>query len=143
MAQKSGLSKSTIGRIWRDFGLKPHRTETFRLSTDPQLINEVIDVVKLYHNPPERAAVRCMDEKSQIRPSIAQPVLPMMPGMPERRTHEYRQQVPTRRAIERAPKRSRPPAGNAPSSSLAFFAGTGMTLGPEPPNDRTSAFQPL
>jgi transposase len=62
MAQKSGLSKSTIGRIWRDFGLKPHRADTFKLSTDPQFIEKVVDVVGLYHHPPERAVVLCVDE---------------------------------------------------------------------------------
>ncbi|EWM19500.1 transposase [Kutzneria sp. 744] len=62
MAEKSGLSKSTIGRIWRDFGLKPHRAETFKLSTDPLFVEKVVDVVGLYHNPPERAVVLCVDE---------------------------------------------------------------------------------
>ena len=90
MAQRSGLSKSTIGRIWRDFGLKPHRADTFKLSTDPLFIEKVVDVVGLYHNPPERAVVLCVDEKSQIQAlDRSQPVLPMMPGMPERRTHDY------------------------------------------------------
>src|SRR5881392_2095858 len=90
MANKSGLSKSTIGRIWRDFGLKPHRTGTFKLSSDPLLVEKVVDVVGLYHHPPERAVVLCVDEKSQIQAlDRSQPVLPMMPGMPERRTHDY------------------------------------------------------
>jgi transposase len=90
MARRSGLSKSTIGRIWRDFGLKPHRAETFKLSTDPQFIEKVVDVVGLYHHPPERAVVLCVDEKSQIQAlNRSQPVLPMMPGMPEQRTHDY------------------------------------------------------
>jgi transposase len=90
MAERSGMSKSTIGRIWRDFGLKPHRADTFKLSTDPQFIEKVVDVVGLYHNPPERAVVLCVDEKSQIQAlERSQPVLPMMPGMPERRTHDY------------------------------------------------------
>src|SRR5436309_3497756 len=90
MANKSGLSKSTIGRIWRDFDLKPHRTDTFKLSTDPLFVEKVVDVVGLYHHPPERAVVLCVDEKSQIQAlDRSQPVLPMMPGMPERRTHDY------------------------------------------------------
>src|SRR3954465_12352161 len=90
MAEKSGLSKSTIGRIWRVFGLKPHRAETFKLSTDPQFIEKVVDVVGLYHHPPERAVVLCVDEKSPIQAlERSEPVLPMMPGMPERRTHDY------------------------------------------------------
>jgi transposase len=90
MAERSGLSKSTIGRIWRDFGLKPHRTDTFKLSTDPLFVEKVVDVVGLYHHPPERAVVLCVDEKSQVQAlDRSQPVLPMMPGMPERRTHDY------------------------------------------------------
>jgi transposase len=90
MAARSGLSKSTIGRIWRNFGLKPHLADTFKLSTDPLFVDKVVDVVGLYHNPPERAVVLCVDEKSQIQAlDRSQPVLPMMPGMPERRTHDY------------------------------------------------------
>ncbi len=90
MANKSGLSKSTIGRIWKDFGLQPHRTDGFKLSTDPLFVDKVVDVVGLYHNPPEKAVVLCVDEKSQIQAlDRSQPVLPMMPGMPERRTHDY------------------------------------------------------
>src|SRR5438034_2057499 len=90
MANKSGLSKSTIGRIWRDFGLKPHLSDTFKLSTDPLFVEKVVDVVGLYHNPPDKAVVLCVDEKSQIQAlDRSSPVLPMMPGMPERRTHDY------------------------------------------------------
>jgi transposase len=90
MAKRSGLSKSTIGRIWRDFGLKPHQADTFKLSNDPLFVEKVVDVVGLYHNPPEKAVVLCTDEKSQIQAlDRSQPVLPMMPGMPERRTHDY------------------------------------------------------
>jgi transposase len=90
MARKSGLSKSTIGRIWRDFGLQPHRTDGFKLSTDPLFVEKVVDVVGLYHDPPEKAVVLCVDEKSQIQAlDRSQPVLPMMPGMPERRSHDY------------------------------------------------------
>jgi len=90
MAKKSGLSRSTIGRIWKDFGLQPHRSDGFKLSTDPLFVEKVIDVVGLYHNPPEKAVVLCVDEKSQIQAlDRSQPVLPMMPGMPERRTHDY------------------------------------------------------
>jgi hypothetical protein len=90
MAKKSGLSKSTIGRIWKDFGLQPHRSDGFKLSTDPLFTEKVVDVVGLYHNPPEKAVVLCVDEKSQIQAlDRSQPVLPMMPGMPERRTHDY------------------------------------------------------
>jgi transcriptional regulator with XRE-family HTH domain len=90
MAQRSGLSKSTIGRIWRTFELKPHRADPFKLSTDPLFVEKLYDVVGLYFNPPEGAIVLCADEKSQIQAlDRSQPVLPMMPGMPERRTHDY------------------------------------------------------
>ncbi|MHC3475548.1 IS630 family transposase [Streptomyces sp. 7R007] len=90
MAARTGLSKSTIGRIWKRFDLKPHLQDAFKLSTDPQFVAKVVDVVGLYHNPPEKAVVLCVDEKSQIQAlDHSQPVLPMMPGMPERRTHEY------------------------------------------------------
>jgi transposase len=90
MAEHSGLSKSTIGRIWRKFDLKPHLQDSFKLSTDPFFMEKVVDVVGLYHNPPEKAVVLCVDEKSQIQAlDRSQPVLPMMPGMPERRTHDY------------------------------------------------------
>lgn len=90
MAARTGLSKSTIGRIWKKFDLKPHLQDAFKLSTDPQFVAKVVDVVGLYHNPPERAVVLCVDEKSQIQAlDRSQPVLPMMPGMPERRTHDY------------------------------------------------------
>jgi transposase len=90
MAAETGLSRSTIGRIWREFRLKPHLVDTFKLSADPQFIEKVRDVVGLYLDPPERALVLCVDEKSQIQAlDRSAPVLPMMPGMPERRTHDY------------------------------------------------------
>ena len=90
MARRSGLSESTVGRIWRKFDLKPHLTDGFKLSTDPLFAEKVVDVVGLYHNPPEKAVVLCVDEKSGIQAlDRSQPVLPMMPGMPERRTHDY------------------------------------------------------
>src|SRR6266542_3863768 len=90
MAERSGLSKSTIGRIWRKFELKPHRAETFKLSTDPLFVEKLFDVVGLYFNPPDGAVVLCADEKSQIQAlDRSAPVLPMMPGMPEKRTHDY------------------------------------------------------
>lgn len=90
MAARTGLSKSTIGRIWKKFDLKPHLQDSFKLSTDPQFVEKVVDVVGLYHNPPEKAVVLCVDEKAQIQAlDRSQPVLPMMPGMPERRTHDY------------------------------------------------------
>jgi transposase len=90
MAARSGLSASTIGRIWRRFELKPHVQDFFKLSTDPQFVDKVVDVVGLYHHPPESAVVLCVDEKSGMQAlDRSQPVLPMMPGMPQRRTHDY------------------------------------------------------
>ena len=76
--------------IWKAFGLKPHQVDTFKISNDPQFIDKVRDVVGLYLDPPEKALVLCVDEKSQIQAlDRSSPVLPMMPGMPERRTHDY------------------------------------------------------
>lgn len=90
MAEQSGLSKSTVGRIWKAFRLKPHLSETFKLSKDPQFVEKVRDVVGLYLDPPEAAVVLCVDEKAQVQAlDRSSPVLPMMPGMPERRTHDY------------------------------------------------------
>ncbi len=90
MAQASGRSPSTIGRIGRAFGLQPHRSETLKLSQDPQFVQKVRDIVGLYLHPPERAVVLCVDEKSQIQAlDRTQPVLPMQPGVPERQTHDY------------------------------------------------------
>jgi transposase len=90
MAQRSGLSRSTIGRIWRAFELKPHREDGFKLSNDPLFVEKVHDVIGLYLNPPEAAVVLCVDEKSQVQAlSRSQPAFPMMPGMPEKRTHDY------------------------------------------------------
>ena len=90
MAKETGLSHTTIRRIWTAFGLQPHRSETFKLSTDPLFVDKVRDIVGLYLSPPDRALVLCVDEKSQIQAlDREQPVLPMMPGMSERRTHNY------------------------------------------------------
>ena len=90
MAKACGLSVSTVGRIWRAFGLQPHRSETFKLSSDPAFVEKVRDIVGLYLNPPDRAVVLCVDEKSQIQAlDRTQPLLPLRPGQPERRTHDY------------------------------------------------------
>lgn len=91
MANQIGLSHMTVQRIWRAFGLQPHRTETFKLSTDPLLVDKVRDIVGLYMNPPDHALVLCVDEKSQIQAlDHTQPLLPLRPGQPERRTHDYK-----------------------------------------------------
>lgn len=90
MAERSGLSKSTVGRIWRAFGLQPHRADGFKVSNDPLFVDKVYDIVGLYLNPPEAAVVLCVDEKSQVQAlARSQPAFPMMPGMPEKRTHDY------------------------------------------------------
>ena len=90
MAERSGLSKSTIGRIWKAFDLKPHLEDGFKLSNDPQFVEKVCDIVGLYLNPPESAVVLSVDEKSQVQAlARSQPAFPMMPGMPEKRTHDY------------------------------------------------------
>jgi transposase len=90
MAAKAGVSHTTVGRIWRTFGLKPHVFETFKISDDPQFVQKVRDVVGLYMNPPDHAVVFSLDEKSQIQAlERAQPILPMDFGQPERRTHNY------------------------------------------------------
>ena len=91
MAKASGLSVSTVHRIWRAFSLQPHRSETFKLSTDPLFVEKVRDIVGLYLDPPDRALVLCVDEKSQIQAlDRTQPLLPMRPGQAERRTHDYK-----------------------------------------------------
>jgi transposase len=90
MAAATGMSQSAVSRIWRAFGLKPHQTETFKLSPDPHFIDKVRDIVGLYLNPPEAAVVLCVDEKSQIQAlDRSVPVLPLMPGVPARQTHDY------------------------------------------------------
>lgn len=90
MAKNTGLSRMAISRIWRAFGLQPHRTESFKLSPDPLLIEKVRDIVGLYMNPPDHAMVICVDEKSQIQAlDRTQPMLPLRPGQVERRTHDY------------------------------------------------------
>jgi transposase len=90
MAKAAGLSATTVGRVWRAFGLQPHRSETFKLSTDPLFVEKVRDIVGLYLAPPDRALVLCVDEKSQAQAlDRTQPLLPLRPGQAERRTHDY------------------------------------------------------
>jgi len=91
MAKATGMSQTAVSRIWRAFALKPHRSESFKLSPDPQFIDKVRDIVGLYLNPPDAAVVLCVDEKSQIQAlDRTAPVFPLLPGTPERRTHDYR-----------------------------------------------------
>jgi transposase len=91
MAREVGLTQTAVSRIWRAFGLQPHRQDTFKLSKDPLFVEKVHDIVGLYLNPPERAVVLCVDEKSQIQAlDRTAPILPMLPGTPERATHDYK-----------------------------------------------------
>ncbi len=91
MAARTGISVTTVQRIWAEAGLKPHRVETFKFSTDPELVAKVRDVVGLYLAPPERAIVLSVDEKTQIQAlDRTAPMLPMKPGQVERHTHDYR-----------------------------------------------------
>jgi len=91
MAAEIGLTQTAVSRIWRAFGLQPHRQDAFKLSKDPLFVEKVHDVVGLYLNPPERAVVLCVDEKSQIQAlDRTAPILPMLPGVPERATHDYK-----------------------------------------------------
>ena len=90
MAKATGMSQSAVSRIWRAFGLKPHLVDTFKLSPDPLFVEKVRDVVGLYVNPPDGALVLCVDEKTQVQAlDRTAPVLPLRPGLPERRTHDY------------------------------------------------------
>jgi transposase len=90
MAHEMNLSQTAVSRIWRAFGLQPHRQETFKLSNDPLFVDKVRDVVGLYLDPPLKAMVLCVDEKSQIQAlDRTQPMLPLAPGIAERRTHDY------------------------------------------------------
>ena len=90
MAREMALSQTAVSRIWRAFGLQPHRQETFKLSSDPLFVDKVRDIVGLYLHPPLKAMVLCVDEKSQIQAlDRTQPILPLAPGVPERRTHDY------------------------------------------------------
>ena len=90
LAGRLGIDHSTVAKAWREYGVAPWRAGTFKFSTDPELVAKVVDVVGLYLAPPANAVVLCVDEKSQIQAlDRSQPVLPMMPGMPERRTHDY------------------------------------------------------
>jgi len=90
LAEKTGLSQTAVVRIWRAFGLQPHRVENFKFSKDPQFVEKVRDIVGLYLNPPDRAIVLCVDEKSQVQAlNRTQPILPLAPGVPARQSHDY------------------------------------------------------
>ncbi len=91
MAAATGMSQTAVSKIWRAFGLKPHRVEDFKLSPDPQFIDKVRDIVGLYLNPPDSAVVLCVDEKTQVQAlDRSAPILPLLPGTPARQTHDYK-----------------------------------------------------
>ena len=115
--QPRNLSQTAVSRIWRAFGLQPHRQETFKLSSDPLFVEKVRDIVGLYLDPPIKAMVLCVDEKSQIQAlDRTQPLLPLAPGIPERRTHDYARHGTTtlvcgaRHRHRRGHRRAAPPA---------------------------------
>ena len=121
MARHAGLSRATVARIWKAFALQPHRSETFKLSPDPQFIEKVRDVVGLYMNPPENAVVLCVDEKSQIQAlERTQPILPLRPGVPSDRLTTTRATAPPPSSPHSMPTRVRSfesvTAGIAPRS---------------------------
>jgi transposase len=122
MAERSGLSKSTIGRSWRTLGLKPQLAETFKLSTDPLVVDKVVDVVGLYHHPPDKAVVLWVDEKAQIQAlDRSQPVLAMLPGQartPHPRLGAARDHQPVRGVQRRRRDRDRPAASPAPRGGV-------------------------
>lgn len=123
MATATGLSQSAVCRIWRAFGLQPHRTETFKLSTDPLFIEKVRDIVGLYLRPPDKALVLCVDEKTQIQAlDRSQPLLPLHPGQAERRSHDSRRHGTT-------------------SLSAALEAKTGAVIGQTHRRHRASEFR--
>jgi len=123
MAAASGLSVSSVQRIWRAFGLQPHRLESFKLSTDPDFVAKVRDVVGLYVSPPQHAVVLCVDEKSQIQAlDRSQPMLPMRPGQPARRSHDYKRHGVT-------------------SLFAAFDIATGQVIGKCFPRHRAAEFR--
>ena len=121
LAARTGLSQSTVSRIWRAFGLRPHRSETFQLSNDPLLVDKVRDIVGLYMNPPHHAMVLCVDEKSQIQAlSRSQPILPMLPGQVERRTHDYQRLVFLSPSASPALRRMKQNSSRPRSNSASF-----------------------
>jgi transposase len=116
MARSAGMSQSAVSRIWRAFGLKPHIVETWKLSTDPQFVSKVRDVVGMYLSPPENALVLAVDEKSQIQAlDRTQPVLPMAPAVPARMTHDYVRNGTT----SLSPPWTSSPARSSPSTTAA------------------------
>ena len=144
---RSASTQSAVHRIWKAFGLQPHRQDTWKLSKDPQFIEKVRDVVGLYLNPPERAVVLCVDEKSQIQAlDRTAPILPMLPGVPERATHDYKRAwhlQPLRRAGPDHRQGHRPPAQPPPRDRVQAVPRHARPRGPRrarrPPRPSTTA----
>ena len=139
LAAELGISFATVARIWRKWELQPWRVETFKFSTDPELEAKIRDVVGLYLNPPEKAVVLCVDEKSQIQAlDRTAPILPMRPGVPEKQTHDYVRhgtttlfaalEVATGKVDRRLPTPAPPPGVPAPSSSRSPRPTRGVQL---------------
>jgi hypothetical protein len=134
MEHASGVSRSTVHRIWQAFGLQPHRTEAFKLSADPLFVEKVRDIVGLYLHPPDKALVLCVDEKAQIQAlDRTRPLLPMRPGQVERRTHDYRRRAP-RRSLR--PWRSRRGTSLGNSTTGTGPASSGNSWTPSTPASR-------
>jgi transposase len=142
MAKAMGVSQSSVVRIWRAFALQPHRQETFKLSADPLFIDKVRDVVGLYLNPPTKAIVLCVDEKSQIQAlDRTQPLLPMMPGVPGRRTHDYKRHGTT--TLFAALEKSRPaPRGLRGSLCITEYGDLSPHHGAAPTRTEASVIGP-
>ncbi|WP_211351823.1 hypothetical protein [Haloactinospora alba] len=131
MVRRTGLSRSTIGRIWRRFDLKPHRAEGFAISTVPLFVEKVVEVVGLYHTLPERAVVLCVDEKNRMQAlDRSPPVLPMMPGTPERASHDYVRHGATSRG--HLPLAGESPRSTSPAA-LSSASCTAATAQPRSP----------
>src|SRR6516164_11398632 len=129
MAKRSRLSQSTIGRIWRAFGLQPHRVEGFKLSKDPLFIDKVRDIVGLYLNPPDKALVLCVDEKAQIQAlDRSQPLLPMRPGQVERRAHDYKRNGTTSLLLLWTPRRVKSSVNCIAAIDRSSFASSSIRL---------------
>src|ERR671927_674958 len=145
MARASGLSATTVGRVWRAFGLQPHRSETFKLSTDPLFAEEVRDIVGLYLAPPDRALVLCVDEKGQVQAlDRSQPLLPLRPGQVERRTHDYaRHGTASLFAASTAPSRNwsatSVPSSTRPTPTRSPSAGRSRPMTSSPASDASAS----
>ena len=139
LADRLGVANSTVARAWRDYGVRPWRSETFKFSTDPDLVAKVTDVAGLYLAPPENAVVLCVDEKSQIQAlDRTAPVLPMQPGLVERRTHDYVRHGTTTlfAALESPPARS--PGTACPVTATRSSCGSSSrSPGPTPTSSCT------